>query len=250
MNNILGAVKLLSLTIISGAIGAGLIFMALDSDEVLGAAAGKKAAKKKKKQSNVWNQVANELNPTPIPTIPVQQPAASNLEPVRENLQVELPDEPLQDPRDPELCASNVLVQNNGEMTRTILRAEVRGYHQELGEDKILCEVVVYPRGCDQSYTLNVFNRWFNDQVACQTLGAQHKNRKQVFIEVKSYELDYGHGGKQRKDVINSFSLQDMTMDQFLNRVANYDRRAQVREANGLSDFISNGLNGLKNLRP
>lgn len=250
MKNVLGAFKLLSLTIVSGAVGAGLIFMALDSDEILGAAAGKKAAKKKK-PSNIWNEVARDLapTPTPVPNVQVPQPNMDLSGPVR----VELPDEPLLDPRDPELCSRNVLVQDNGTIRRTVLKGEVRGYHQDINEDVILCEVEIYPRGCENSFQLMItgngakgeYKSGDTSQMSCQTLAEQYKNRKEIYVEAVSQELDFGVGGKQRSDVVQSYSLYHRTMDDFLARIAIYQKRAADREANRIIRSTARGIGGL-----
>lgn len=250
MKNVFGLLKILSLTAVSGAVGAGVIFAALDSDDLVGAAAGKKIAKKKK-TSNVWNEVANELANTPAPNIPVAQPTPG-LNP-NGNLQVQLPDEPLQDPRDPELCAQNVLTQDNGRFTRTLIKGEVRGYHQEIDEDVTLCEIEIYPRGCDRSYTFHVQGDDFIgdqktgaiEQMTCQSLATQYLSRKQVFLEVISKELDYGVGGKIRKDVIQSVSLANRSMDEFVERVTRYDNRRQTREQNRAVQSAQRIVNGI-----
>ncbi len=198
MKTLLSIAKLFSITVVAGAVGAGALFLALDSDDLVGAASGKKAAKRKAKQNKsvVWEDIAKDLAPVrqnPIPNADIQQEVESpGSVPV-----IEAPNGPLLDQRNPALCAERINsmpVRINGGFfsyngTRTITRGEVRGFHQYPYSSDILCEVEIYPTGCDRTFHFVVHSTGLGIEVdatnqhLCTSLSQGYFHNKEIVVQ-------------------------------------------------------------------
>lgn len=183
-------------------VGAGALFVALDSEDLVGAASGKKANKRKVKanKSVVWEDVAKDLTPVrqnPIPNADVQQDIeAPGSVPV-----IEAPDGPILDQRNPALCAErmdSVQVELNGGFfsysgTRTIMRGEVRGFYQDPFHTDILCEIEIYPKGCDRTFHFVVHSSGFGvegdatNQHLCTSLSQGYFHDKEIVVQAYTF---------------------------------------------------------------
>lgn len=200
MKSMFSFAKLFGASLFAGAVGAGVVFLAIDSDELVGAAAGKKATKKKSKANKtaIWEDVARDLAvPTPaqnpIPNVP-SQGAMPNSNLASDNSI----DGPISDPRNPALCQARIQTNRvqlassfgNLDFDRVLIRGEIRGFERDSGTVDTLCVIDIYPEGCEESYrfavpaaSVNNSQQELNMQHICTELSQGYFHSKEVIIQ-------------------------------------------------------------------
>lgn len=185
--------------VVAGAIGAGVILAATQSEDLLGAASGKKVgkAKGKKKNDSVWNDVAKEINK---PNVPMDENPSDNIAPPAGGIpKVEAPGIVGLDPYDINLCKNNIHVGSadlgstqlgtSTKIERTIIHGQVRGFYEDRTAEKHTCEVEIYPRSCDTTFKLVVSSNSAtpkeitNTTLICDFLGQASFSERSIIVQ-------------------------------------------------------------------
>lgn len=219
--------KLLTIAL-AGAIGAGVVVLAVSETDLIGSASGKRAKKKKRPPTeNVWRDVAQELNAGGKPVPPPAANPPANTPPIAApqliaDLDSVVPSDPLLDPPDPALCARNQIVQNGrNNLVRTFMKGEVRGFSIDTGHTNVFCEVTIFPKGCDRVYYFDVRAQNITEdessaraRATCAQLGTALFHKRPVFIQADQYLRGHKRYDNEKHE-IQRLSLTPQTMDEF-----------------------------------
>jgi hypothetical protein len=158
MSLLVELLKKFGVAVLVGTVSAGVVLFVVSSDDLVGAADGNSVKKKKiKNNKNVWEEVVKEVASPPSNSPKVNSPLANNSSGSSPVIPPSvIPEDSLLDKHDPDRCARNTRRYDRDNQSRTLLAGEIRAVHQKAVMSRVICEVELYPAGCDSLYYLKV----------------------------------------------------------------------------------------------